>query len=53
MTDVDWARWVLILVEMLSDLKVLNAYLHGEIERREFCRRTDVDDLATNVSIRM
>lgn len=38
MTGADWSRWVPVIEKMLSDLKELNAYLHGEIERGEYCK---------------
>ena len=31
MGDVDWDYWIPMLEKMLTDLKVLNAYLRGEI----------------------
>ncbi len=42
MTGADWSRWVLVLEKMLSDLKALNAYLRGEIERGEYCKRVGI-----------
>ena len=42
MTGADWSRWVPVLEKMLSDLKALNAYLRGEIERGEYCKRVDI-----------
>ncbi len=42
MTGTDWSRWVPVLEKMLSDLKALNAYLRGEIERREYCKRVGI-----------
>jgi len=42
MTGADWSRWVPVLEKMLSDLKALNAYLRGEIEREEYCKRLGI-----------
>ena len=42
MADTDWARWVSVLEKMLADLRSLNAYLRGEIERGEYCRRVGI-----------
>ncbi len=42
MAVADWSRWVPVLEKMLSDLKALNAYLRGEIERGEYCKRVDI-----------
>ncbi len=42
MAGADWSRWVPVLEKMLSDLKALNAYLRGEIERGEYCKRVGI-----------
>ncbi len=35
MTD----AWIPVFEKMLADLKVLNAYLRGEIGHAEYCKR--------------
>ncbi len=42
MANTDWSRWVPVLEKMLADLKALNAYLHGEIGREEYCVRVGI-----------
>ena len=42
MAGADWSRWVPVFEKMLSDLKALNAYLRGEIERGEYCKRVGI-----------
>lgn len=44
MTGVDRASWVPVLEKMLSDLKALTAYLRGEIEHGEYCKRVGIAD---------
>jgi hypothetical protein len=53
MTDADWARWAPVLAKMISDLKALNAYLHGDIGRAEYCGRMGIDGTPTHVSSMM
>ena len=36
MNDVDWDYWMPALEKMLADLKVLHAYLRGEIDYAEY-----------------
>ena len=38
----DWSRWVPVLEKTLSELKALNAYLRGEIDRGEYCKRVGI-----------
>ena len=51
MTD-DWSRWVPVFEKMLSDLKALNAYLRGEIERGEYCKRVGIAEQDRHVTVR-
>jgi hypothetical protein len=53
MTDADWACWVLVLEKVLCDLKALNAYLHGDIKRGEYCKRIGIDNRPEHVSSMM
>ena len=51
MAGVDWAFWAPVLEKMLTDLKVLNAYLRGEIERGEYCKRVGIADLSQDMRV--
>lgn len=42
MSDIDWSHWIPAFEKILADLKVLNAYLRGEIECGEYCKRVGI-----------
>ncbi len=52
MAVADWSRWVPVFEKMLSDLKALNAYLRGEIERGEYCKRVGIAEQDRHVTVR-
>ena len=50
MTDTDWSRWAPVFEKMLADLKTLNAYLRGDIEYEEYCKRVGIIGWVTDRS---